>query len=283
MKKLLLTMIIFAASCSLFEDENNGKKDDIRFLNDIIAMNNLSEQSSLTDYDNGDGEFTFDELGLQKWKGDRLTELELSFSGPVDTILYEISVLPASIGKADKLRYLVINFTSLETLPDEICQMNSLQALHLYSNKIKMLPDNIGSLSSLKVLVMSLNRLTQLPSSVVDLENLESLYLTNNQLTELPQQFWKLNEIRNLDLALNQLEQLPDGIDQIGEIYDLNISSNKLSTLPAGLENLSIYLELDLGNNQLFCNNGVFDDSLIPEYLKNNPDVRGLYNQNCGN
>lgn len=90
--------------------------------------------------------------------------------------------LPAKIGNLKKLKYLYLQYQSIETLPNDICRLENLKELKLGGNNLKTLPDDIGNLSQLETLTMWKNKIDRLPESITNLINLKELNLSFNPI-----------------------------------------------------------------------------------------------------
>ncbi|KAL1324696.1 putative disease resistance protein At3g14460 [Arachis ipaensis] len=89
---------------------------------------------------------------------------------------YDITHLPASIGRLSCLSYLDLSHTALQTLPDSICDLLSLQTLRL----------------------TNCTSLTSLPKRICNLVNLRYLDVRDSGLQEMPLEMHKLTSLRAL-------------------------------------------------------------------------------------
>ena len=170
------------------QTRDGGRYDpqELAVLQDIIDQNELGEDSSSTDFDDGDGVFEPLELGAQIWCGGHLREL---YTGPGEyaSFGYELRSLPASIGDLPHLVRLSLSANRLEQLPETITALSELRVLELYNNLLRQLPQSISRMERLEVLHLRGNRLTEIPESVLELPRLEGLFVADNPLAQVPE------------------------------------------------------------------------------------------------
>ena len=287
---LICGVVLILAGCQSLNDsqEYSHHPDDIQFLQDLIDVNGLTENSSDRDKDNGDGTLTPLEVGHQTWWEKRLIGLTLGSAGFDSTrIYYEIENFPESIGNLSHLRWLYLGYMNLDRLPDKICQLESLETLFLWGNNLTGFPERIGEMRSLERIQAGANSITSLPPSIVELVELQSLGLWNSKLQYLPEGFENLTNLESLFLGSNLLVELPDGIGNLEKMTFLNLDDNQLETLPESIINFRLmrYLGyMGVRNNKLYCVDGVQDTNLIPSVLRQpgiSREIHGLYDQDC--
>ncbi len=269
-KTLLSILTLIFVSCSLFETEDSSKEDDIKFLNDLIELNDLTEDTTPFDNDNGDGIFTALELGWhQDWENGRLVYLDLHgyIPGYTDSSIYNIKVIPGSIINADKLGYIGIHHSDLSELPPEIVNHPSIWNLHLAANKIKEIPVDIYKMKNLEILALQMNEIESVPPSVANCPKLSNLDLSLNEINILPDEIWDIKNLKSLRVSSNLLTELPNRIDRIEEFEYLDFAWNSITELPEGFENITVKYGLQLHFNSLFCSNGQVDSALVPDYM----------------
>ncbi len=211
---------------------------DLRVLEDIIAINGLTEASSDTDRNDGDGVLEPLELGRQTWRNHRLQRLAL---GPDEysSYGYAISTLPESIADLADLRALDLHSNRLSELPSSLGSLANLVTLRLFNNRLGELPDSIGGLHRLRVLVLSRNQLTELPESLIGLQELRELHIDDNPITELPEWIASLVNLRRLNLSRTHasdtagLRELPDTLASAPKLEALHLDGNSLFCLVA--------------------------------------------------
>ena len=214
--------------------------NSMRVLEDIIIANQLTEASSSFDYDDGDGIFEPRELGYQEWKNGEL--LVLSFGpSPTSSYLYDLRVLPRSIGDLRSLEYLDVHGNSLRELPEQLTALSRLVVLLAFDNQISFVPDGLGDLARLEKLHFGQNRITELPLSIGSLESLEWLGLSNNPLRELPYTLTRLLSLGFLDVSQHATAVHP------GPPYE------GLLSLPAGLGSMPRLVELHVRGTRFGC------------------------------
>ncbi len=243
--------------------------DDLEVLRDIIELNGLSEDSSPTDYDDGDGFFEPIEFGYQVWRAGVLVELS---SGPNEyfSFGYELRELPDSIGDLGQLTKLDLSSNKLIGLPESIGFLARLEVLRLARNQLLELPERIWGLGALRELVLSENLLMELPEELGELSKLQALHLTDNPLASLPDTAGGLRSLQTL--ALNRHEK-PDGA-----LMDV-----RLSRMPRSMEDLRSLEDLHISGNSLYCEALAFDPPRVPRFLvsRSGKRVHGLAHQWC--
>jgi hypothetical protein len=164
---------------------------ELAVLEEVIALNGLTEASSSGDYDDGDGVLEPLEFGTQVWCGGHLREL---YAGPSEyaSFGYELRQLPARLGDLRELTRLSLNSNQLAELPTSIGELEQLRILELYDNRLRALPDSIGNLLALEVLQVRGNELGQLPASLADLPRLRTLFFSDNPLSQVPDELREL-------------------------------------------------------------------------------------------
>jgi hypothetical protein len=164
-------------------EREKGRYDrrELAVLQAIIDQNQLTEDSSAADYDDGDGVFEPLEFGTQVWCGSHLRAL---YSGPSEfgSFGYGLRSLPASIADLRYLSRLSLNFNQIEELPVTIGSLKELRVLELYDNRIRALPQSMSTLLGLEVLQLRGNQLREVPDAVVELPKLNGLFLADNPI-----------------------------------------------------------------------------------------------------
>jgi len=241
---------------------------DLRALAELIAANGLSESSSTTDWDDGDGVLGPLEVGMQRWRGGRLVAL-LTGEDRYGSFGYGLRLLPPSIGDLDALEELDLNTNRLATLPDAIGELRSLRALRVHRNGLEALPETIGSLHSLRELVVGENALRELPPSIAGLGSLEELHANDNPLAALPEAIGLLPRLRVLNVSHSG---------------SADPAQQRLAALPRSLDALTRLETLHIAGNRLFCAGGLPDPGLAPGWLRDGsiPRLHGLLTQDCG-
>jgi hypothetical protein len=166
---------------------------DLRCLDQIIAENRLTEDSSGFDYDNGDGVLTATELGLQRYCDGRLRELRL---GPnaYATFGYRVARLPECVADLDRLIVLEVNAVGLQELPRAVGRMTDLRRVAAAGNALTSVPVELADAPALRELELSENRLAELPSEVAARSDLDILTLASNPLREVPERVTRQQE-----------------------------------------------------------------------------------------
>ena len=93
-----------------FSTAADCNQNDVQFLQDLIEQNNINEQSSIYDYDDGDGFFETNELGNHIWNNGRLVGFGIYDNGTNFNVEeyfdYNVIVIPQSISNLDHIIYL---------------------------------------------------------------------------------------------------------------------------------------------------------------------------------
>lgn len=228
---------------------------DINVLNNFIYLNNLTEETTLYDYNDGDGELEFFELGLQEWSYGRLKSLLINFVN--DNVWggawadYNLSIIPNNISNLDSLTILDLNDNNLTILPETIGDIENLIELHVGFNQLNSIPENIGNLSNLTYLYLRGCQLDYLPENIGNLSSLTHLIIDDNQLTELPESIGNLIYLRAINISFNNISTLPLSFWNLTNLLGIYMGSNNFTSLPEEIGNLTNLTLLDVGFNQL--------------------------------
>lgn len=163
---------------------------------------------------------------------------------------------------SDKVKKIILRYTSLSQIPFGLERLTNLVELHLNGNCLVSLPDNIGVLGNLELLDISGNDLTCLPDSIKDLKELRILLANRNKLEQLPDSIGNLINLHNLLLSDNRLSKLPDSIKNLSNLKLLYLDSNQLTSLPPGIHfqellilnlkgNPIRFVHLDIGGEEI--------------------------------
>ncbi|XP_051117573.1 LRR receptor-like serine/threonine-protein kinase HSL2 [Andrographis paniculata] len=159
---------------------------------------------------------------------------------------FQLSPLPATIGRLRKLEYLVCS----------------------YANLAGEIPDSIGDLASLKSLDVAGNSLTgKLPGSIGKLKNVEQIELYGNQISgELPDAFSGLTSLLRFDASQNNLAgKIPRSLTAL-PLQSLHLNDNSLEgDIPEIIALNPNLTELRLFNNNL--------TGTLPQFLGMNSDL----------
>ncbi|XP_064948164.1 putative disease resistance protein RGA3 [Musa acuminata AAA Group] len=99
-----------------------------------------------------------------------------------------------------KLRVLLLNDTSIESLPESIGELSHLRHLDLDRTKIRGIPESVGGLGNLQTLSVSgCKSMRKLPKTITKLYNLQCLRLQDTPLTSLPKGMGSLINLSELD------------------------------------------------------------------------------------
>ncbi|VDK67860.1 unnamed protein product [Litomosoides sigmodontis] len=166
----------------------------------------------------------------------------------------ELSVLHTCLGKASKLKKLILHSNALVRIPEDIGDLKELQFLDLSTNKLDQLPKAIGFLSHLSTLLLAHNKISLLPdmSGLVSLQHLD---VSHNQLTEFPTSFPSQSKLHTLILNSNQIRELPTEVNSLNDnLKIVNLSDNEIVDLPFLFCNCKKIKTLKLTNNKFADN-----------------------------
>ncbi|MGO4773891.1 leucine-rich repeat domain-containing protein [Flavobacterium sp. W22_SRS_FK3] len=170
---------------------------------------------------------------ISTWRGvsvddnGRIIKLDLSGCNEEGNSLFNLTVIPRSIGN-----------------------LIQLTELYLYINKITEIPAEIGNLVNLTGLLLHNNKLIQIPREIAYLTKLRWLYLSSNELISIPEEIGKLTQLTILSLAYNQLNTIPAEIGKLSKLKHLYLYENNLVTIPqkiCDLADTSIKIVKDSG------------------------------------
>ncbi len=120
-----------------------------------------------------------------------------------------LAAFPEAVSGLAHLRYLNLDRNKIGELPGNLPP--ALRWLRLNYNSIQALPASIGSLGRLQRLYLRANAVEALPDSLANCTELEDLDLAGNDLAAFPEVLVELPRLRNLDLSGNRrITALPD-------------------------------------------------------------------------
>ncbi|CAG9534317.1 unnamed protein product [Cercopithifilaria johnstoni] len=166
----------------------------------------------------------------------------------------ELIILHTCLGKASKLKKLILHSNALVHIPEDIGDLKILQFLDLSTNKLDRLPAAIGSLSHLSTLLLAHNKISLLPdmSGLVSLQHLD---VSHNQLTEFPTSFPSLSKLHTLILNSNHIRELPIEVNSLNDnLKTVNLSDNEIVDLPFLFCNCKKIKTLELADNNFSDN-----------------------------
>ncbi|MGO4773889.1 leucine-rich repeat domain-containing protein [Flavobacterium sp. W22_SRS_FK3] len=146
---------------------------------------------------------------ISTWRGvgvdnnGRVVKLNLGGCNHDGNSLFNLTVLPVSIGKLEHLIYLDLCTNQLAEIPVEIGNLTKLMFLDLGENKLTNIPFEIGNLIELRTLYLHTNKLMSLPAEIGSLARLTQLGLSSNQLKTLPSEIGNLDQLVYLNLMNN--------------------------------------------------------------------------------
>lgn len=161
------------------------------------------------------------------------------------TLCNGLKSIPAEIGKLQKLQYLFVANSAIETLPEEIGNLVSCTDLEIYNcPNLKTFPLQIARLPELVSLNIANN--AQWSSEEIfagfealtngaSKEKLQILYARQNNLKELPESFRNMTKIGLLDLAHNKISKIYPLGKSVSPVQ-LYLDFNQLESLPTDSE-----------------------------------------------
>lgn len=164
----------------------------------------------------------------------------------------QLSVVPPSIGRLDKLAELNLAHNNLTTLPDSLVACSSLSKLWLGYNSFADFPAALWQCTSLRWLEIGHNYIDDsIPATIANLTELDTVYFSYNYIYGISDSIGALKNLTSLNLDYNALGTLPDAITRLGKLRKLMLMQCALSALPDSMQRLSQLVELDVSFNQL--------------------------------
>nr|XP_019704710.1 putative receptor-like protein kinase At3g47110 [Elaeis guineensis] len=169
-----------------------------------------------------------------------------------------IGVIPATIGKLQKLEKLFLNenqFTGV--LPSSLGDLTQLLELHLDQNSLQGgIPSSFGKLQELLLLDLSHNKLYgSFPKEITELTSLtDYLNLSHNSLIgPLPSEVGRLKNLGTFDVSENDLSgEIPSTFSDCQVLQYLYMQGNHFQgAIPSSLSSLNGITVLDLSRNNL--------------------------------
>ncbi|KAL8610801.1 hypothetical protein ACOMHN_016784 [Nucella lapillus] len=143
----------------------------------------------------------------------------------------------------------------LTCIPRSICRLQKLRRLRLSRNKLTHLPAEVGSLQLLQSLEVSHNHLRGLPPELGRCLSLQQLCVDSNQLVTLPRQLCHLPNLREISACSNQLLSLPQDLGRMASLQAVYVYDNScLKAVPPSIIHKTIG----------FCRSG---QSAVPDHL----------------
>eukprot|EP00020_Sapocribrum_chincoteaguense_P002865 CAMPEP_0170752724 /NCGR_PEP_ID=MMETSP0437-20130122/12116_1 /TAXON_ID=0 /ORGANISM="Sexangularia sp." /LENGTH=929 /DNA_ID=CAMNT_0011091803 /DNA_START=26 /DNA_END=2815 /DNA_ORIENTATION=- len=138
----------------------------------------------------------------------------------------QLSHVPASIAKCQKLQRLDVSYNKLRALPSEVRTLRALNHIGFSGNAFTIFPKDICALP-LKEVFASCNRFTELPREISKLAaTLQVLDLAANQLGSLPEELCDLAALKELELGHNRVKVLPPRMVELQALVNLDLSNN---------------------------------------------------------
>ena len=148
----------------------------------------------------------------------------------------------------------------LTTLPESFAKLEKLKVLFFLKNRFEVAPDVLGRLPSLYMLSFKSNQLTVFPDAALA-PTVGWLILTDNKLAALPSNVGNV-PLRKAAFAANRLTSLPESLSTCTTLELLRISANELQTLPAGLFSLPKLAWLGVAGNPCSYTNRVAEEAM---------------------
>ncbi|XP_073109427.1 uncharacterized protein [Elaeis guineensis] len=198
-------------------------------------------------------------INLNKLSMDRmLLTACLQITINIYTNVTSTGVIPATIGKLQKLQILCLNENQLTgALPSSLGDLSQLLELHLDRNSLEGgIPSSFGKLQKLLLLDLSHNKLYgSFPKEITNLASLTSyLNLSHNSLIgPLPSEIGRLKNLGTLDLSENNLSgEIPGTLLECQVLQYLYMQGNHFQgAIPTSLSSSNSITVLDLSRNNL--------------------------------
>lgn len=147
----------------------------------------------------------------------------------------KLNALPAELARLRRLRSLVVDTDTLQTIDPALFECRALVRLSLRSNQLRALPAaGWGQLAALEALELRDCPIAALPPAIGEAAALRSLVLAGTRLGALPDSLTRLTRLDSLDLSGTPLTALPDAIGGL-PLTLLRLQSTRLTRLPASL------------------------------------------------
>lgn len=168
---------------------------------------------------------------------------------------YDITNLPASIGRLSHLCYLDLSYTALQALPDSVCDLLNLQTLML---------TNCSSLTSF-------------PPRMCNLINLHCLDVRDSGVQEMPLKMHKMTGLRTLtDFIISNKESRFIDLAGLSNLKTLTISKLENVAYAVDASNVKLKEKKNLDDLMLQWGNGEDGNGNGMEVLENLEPHRGL-------
>jgi internalin A len=167
-----------------------------------------------------------------------------------------LSIFPESIKKYKRLEKLTLRrcrAVQLEDLFEKIKELPYLTEISLEHSDKARLPENIYKLKSLKKLNLEGNKLNALPDSMAFCPQLEEINLRNNIYLDENVAFsvlCKIKSLKSLNFSGSRLQSIPTSIGALYNLESLNFSHNLIAEIPEEVEKLKALKTLDLSSNK---------------------------------
>ena len=164
-----------------------------------------------------------------------------------------LTELPPSIAKCEKLTYLGVSHNKLEKIDLDFSGLTELKGCNVSYNQLRALPPALFGCSKLENLDISYNKILYLTDSIGALTRLKQLDAHNNEIRALPDDIGDLQSLERLSLYVNQLTHLPVSIVQLVNLKDLYVGNNQLTAFPVGMNKLLNLQTFELQANPLIA------------------------------
>jgi Leucine-rich repeat (LRR) protein len=135
-----------------------------------------------------------------------------------------LRALPISLGRLEGLSdFLYLHDNELTQLPDSLSRLQRLRYLDISENAFEIFPEVVTTMRGLIELRVTDNHLTELPAPISRLTNLRELHLRNNQLATLSDTIRAMRELRQIDLRGNPVTNLSEGLITLRRLQKLDL------------------------------------------------------------
>jgi len=143
----------------------------------------------------------------------------------------QLTEVPPSIARLQKLRFLDVSSNRLTSVPDGVNQCAELTSLNLRGNQLSTLPLlGQGKLGKLSVLDVSNNKLTEFPEDLtcLSLAGLSEIYAQNNAISGVPESIKNLHALKVINVENNVVTRIPPELSLCVKLKELNFKGNRL-------------------------------------------------------
>ncbi len=215
---------------------------------------------------------------------------------------WELEVIPKSLKKLSKLKWLDLRGNKLETIPDWFGELIDLSYLNLLHNNLKTLPKTIFKLSlrnfSQKYVNNGVDPHDAAVLGILEImlgDRIEDIKLTRRDHGEMilyehndegfiirliihledtgrflfiPECIGSLKHLENLDISTGSITKLPEFIGDLSNLKSLRLSFTSIEIIPESIGDLTMLEELILSKNKI---------KVVPDSLGKLTSLKSLF------